>query len=97
MDKLYKLHQECETREGLEGRKCRISRYSLMKRQDGYYRFDGPFVFVYRHYDDQGNLVKRNSHVVCEVGGDLVVLKPGAKETAQVIQAIRATMSNQEA
>jgi len=97
MDKLYKLHRECEIREGLTGRKCRVTRISLMKRKDGYFRLDGPYVIVYRHYDDLGTLVKRNVHVVCEVGTDLVVLKPGVKEAVEVIQAIGQTVVNQEA
>lgn len=96
MNKEYKLHMVKETWESMEGRKCKSSRYSLKKWIDGRYRFDGPFVFIYRHYDEQGVLTSRKLSVVCEVGGTLVNYDLKDSQAVDTLQAIRTTITDQE-
>ena len=102
MSKTYKIGKRIETRYVTgTGRSLKTTTYTLMKKDSEFkaatlYNLDGPFVIVYRNYDDEGKQESKTVSVVCDVGYNLVVLKPAVKEVVEILQGMRATLASQE-
>ena len=100
LHKTYKVSKGIETRHITgTGRTVKVTSYSLNKRLDSpvtHYTSDGPFLLIYRYYDSEGVMESKVFSAVCDVGPRLVVYTPTKGQAIETLQAMRATLANQE-